>query len=100
MAPDTWDPAACQGSIEGWRHEPIHLHFRWQDTDLNPNVEPGGGGGGGHGGGGGVVVSCGLERDLQEGGRAGGGGRGQQAHNAHVLTDKGDMRNGSGPEPH
>lgn len=40
MAPDTWDPAACQGSIEGWRLEPIHLHFRWQDTDLNPNAEP------------------------------------------------------------
>lgn len=47
-----------------------------------------------------VVVSCGLERDLQEGGRAGGGGCGQQAHNVHILTDKGDMRNGPGPEPH
>lgn len=97
MAPDTWDPAACQGSIEGWRLQPIHLHFRWQDTDLNPNAEPlvvvGGGGAWWQG------------AQLWFRVRFTRGGEQEEAatvnkHNTHVLADKGDMRNGAAPEAH
>lgn len=85
MAPDTWDPATCQGSIEAGGTSPYIsiLDDKTQIWILNQSKACAG-----------LLLFRGLK-----GGKNREGGRGQQRCNVYVTIDKGDKRNGPDLDP-